>query len=794
MNEPKFSIVCIAKNEAKTLPKMMASLKDFTDRGGEVVLVDTGSTDGTAKIARSLGCKVTEVGEKFIVTIDEPTAKVINQLFVFSGEKPIVEAGNRLFDFASARNFATSLALNEMICTMDADEAYTRLDIDKINFIIGQGFEQLEYQFVYAHDGYGKPMIQFVQSKFFDRRKVKWSGIVHEVLSGDAKRVLVAPDTILLEHWQEPGKDHRGNYLVGLAYDCYQNPKKDRQSHYFARELMYTERPKSAICEFTKHIGMGGWLAERAQSMIFLGDCYGQLNEPEKQLQWYNMAFYYDPNRREALLKIAKFYQYNKNAQACAVYAKASMEIAWTDYYANDRAMYENYPHELLYWAYGWLGKIDLAREHILKALSYQQYNPQYLEDTKYYFQYPANKIDGWMTFEELTWIYETAKRHYKIAELGSWKGRSTHAWASGTRGTITAIDTWQGSDFVLDDTNRLAKLEDVFKVFKDNLKEFSNVVVNRKRGMDAVKDYEDKSFDVVFIDAGHTYEDVKADIEAWLPKAKMVLCGHDYLPDVWMGVIQAVDEKFGKPDGVAGSIWYKYLVPKVTFIIPTLGRPDGLKHCLKSIEELNYPKEQIEVIVIDGDGTVPQKMARGLAQAKGEYIVYGSNDCFFEHNSIWEAVQDAVDFDLVAFNTGSILEDEGNICEHFMIKKDFVKELGGEIFDTDFHHVGVDNLLWAKAKRLGQAVRCDDAIVHHYHFSKGAFKDEVYEKGWSKVKEDRALLEKKLKELLGEKSNIDYEKSCSHYHCWDQDQPPACGISLENHKQCCLCDTPYSK
>lgn len=29
-----------------------------------------------------------------------------------------------------------------------------------------------------------------------------------------------------------------------------------------------------------------------------------------------------------------------------------------------------------------------------------------------------------------------------------------------------------------------------------------------------------------------------------------------------------------------------------------------------------------------------------------------------------------------------------------------------------------------------------------------------------------------------------------SHYHCWDQDQPPACGVKLEDHKQCCLCDT----
>lgn len=28
-----------------------------------------------------------------------------------------------------------------------------------------------------------------------------------------------------------------------------------------------------------------------------------------------------------------------------------------------------------------------------------------------------------------------------------------------------------------------------------------------------------------------------------------------------------------------------------------------------------------------------------------------------------------------------------------------------------------------------------------------------------------------------------------SHSHCWDQKQPSACGIPLEEHEQCCLCD-----
>lgn len=44
------------------------------------------------------------------------------------------------------------------------------------------------------------------------------------------------------------------------------------------------------------------------------------------------------------------------------------------------------------------------------------------------------------------------------------------------------------------------------------------------------------------------------------------------------------------------------------------------------------------------------------------------------------------------------------------------------------------------------------------------------------------------LQDILGKNAVIDHENGSSHYHCWHQ-IPPACGIPIEEHTQCCLCE-----
>jgi hypothetical protein len=78
-----------------------------------------------------------------------------------------------------------------------------------------------------------------------------------------------------------------------------------------------------------------------------------------------------------------------------------------------------------------------------------------------------------------------------------------------------------------------------------------------RETSLSASTHFKDASLDFVFIDADHSYESVKADIDAWLPKVRHggILAGHDYGAPLWPGVKQAVDERFPNVEYM-GSCW----------------------------------------------------------------------------------------------------------------------------------------------------------------------------------------------------------------------------------------------
>ena len=390
--QPNFSVVVIARNESKTLPRLVASLAEFKKRGGEIVVMDTGSSDGTPQIARELGCTVFEEGPRFTHKINKNQAREINQRFIVGLEPRIVFEGDEMFDYANARNHAAAYASNDMVAMPDCDEIYTQLDIDGICVAIKNGVEQLEYNFVYAHDEHGGEMVKFLHSKFYDRRKLKWVGIVHEVLQGEALRGFCGEDTIKLEHWQNPDTD-RGGYLKGLALSVVNEPANDRNAHYFGRELLYKGRPLSAIKQLQAHVEMQKWPEERSQSQIHIGEAYMATGNVQAAIHAWVDAFDTCSSRREPLMKIADYYYERKSPHHVIAYAEAALRIPRGSFYATFQPYYEHYPHELLYWAYWHLGDKEKAKHHFDQCLKMQPHETKYLHDYRLFYTLPKMSI-----------------------------------------------------------------------------------------------------------------------------------------------------------------------------------------------------------------------------------------------------------------------------------------------------------------------------------------------------------------------------------------------------------------
>jgi hypothetical protein len=166
----------------------------------------------------------------------------------------------------------------------------------------------------------------------------------------------------------------------------------------------------------------------------------------------------------------------------------------------------------------------------------------------------PDPNIQGWMGLEELRWLYDTAHGMESIVEIGSWKGRSTHALCSGSPGFVCAVDHFSGSSTERESNHREAKDRDIAQDFWANCGHFRNLSILRMESTCAARLFKPKSIDMVFIDGGHTFDEVTADIQAWRGICKKLLCGHDIH---YSEVKGAIENQGLQPQHALDAIWY---------------------------------------------------------------------------------------------------------------------------------------------------------------------------------------------------------------------------------------------
>ena len=177
--------------------------------------------------------------------------------------------------------------------------------------------------------------------------------------------------------------------------------------------------------------------------------------------------------------------------------------------------------------------------------------------------------IEGWFNMEtQYLELLDATPEGGTFVELGCYKGKSTsfigveiHKQKRDIE--FWAIDSFQGATNSTD-VNEQKAYEGVTEIelaYAINISEVGNKVKTIKAlSHESANLFKDGSVDCLFIDAGHSREAVKADIEAWLPKMKRygIMAGHDF--HAWEGVNQAVTEVFGTPHKVENDCWFIYM------------------------------------------------------------------------------------------------------------------------------------------------------------------------------------------------------------------------------------------
>ncbi len=160
------------------------------------------------------------------------------------------------------------------------------------------------------------------------------------------------------------------------------------------------------------------------------------------------------------------------------------------------------------------------------------------------------NPPSAWYGHENfLHWLLVTTQPHIFV-EVGVHHGFSYFVACQTVKakntGTICyGVDTWKGDEHtVYDPEGHPDLIYETVKRHNEAYKAFSSLI--RKPSVKAAGDFHDRSVELLHIDAGHTYEAIKDDFFAWIPKMRKggIILIHD---TVCMGPGLGVNEFYNE-------------------------------------------------------------------------------------------------------------------------------------------------------------------------------------------------------------------------------------------------------
>ena len=295
----KIYVYAIAKNEQRFARRWMASMEEADG----VYVLDTGSTDGTVEVLRSLGAHV---------------------------EQRVVEP----WRFDAARNMSMALVPEDgdiLVCT-DLDEVLCPGWRQALEAAWRPECTTGRYEYVWSFREDGSDGVKFLYEKVHRPGICCWTHPVHEVLTYDVPQVYCDVPGMRLEHHPDKTKS-RGDYLRLLQLSVAEAPEDDRNRHYLGREYMFHGQWEQAVRTLREHLNMPSatWRPERAASMRYIARCLLELGDGEGAELWLLRASYEAPEQREALVELGQLMHDQQRWPECERYCRRALDIQVRD-------------------------------------------------------------------------------------------------------------------------------------------------------------------------------------------------------------------------------------------------------------------------------------------------------------------------------------------------------------------------------------------------------------------------------------------------------------------------------
>lgn len=294
---PKLSLSMIVRNEAATLGRCLASARDLVD---EIIVVDTGSSDGTQALAASFGARI--------------------------GQFPWAD------DFAAARNESLRLCTGDWILILDADEAVDAQDHASIRESLHQS-EVPAFRVTlrnYLKSGslttVGSPAVPnrsaYTQGREFSHYSdfqglrlcrrlpgLAFRGRIHELLDPyfEERGLTIGPHPAVIHHFGKLFPDREAEkriYYLSLAREEANHHPEDFQGQFnlllqaLTAEDWATALEASRICLS---------LRQAVPALVLLGHAIAlqQLGDPEAALPFLDRLLAAEPAHAAALVRKA---------------------------------------------------------------------------------------------------------------------------------------------------------------------------------------------------------------------------------------------------------------------------------------------------------------------------------------------------------------------------------------------------------------------------------------------------------------------------------------------------------